>query len=59
MQSLASGIGLKHCAGKSVAHRGFYHPHMQTEPALLDLARRVQRLVPSHRDPEQFHLDAA
>jgi hypothetical protein len=24
---------------------------------VLDLARRVRRLVPDHRDPERFHLD--
>ena len=38
----------------------------QTRPAdfrqrasqhLEDLARRVDRLVPSHRDPERFHLE--
>lgn len=25
--------------------------------ALEDLARRVQRLAPSHRDPERYHAD--
>lgn len=25
--------------------------------AILDLARRVERLAPHHRDPERFHLD--
>jgi hypothetical protein len=30
---------------------------MVTRSALEDLAQRVSRLVPSHRDPERFHLD--
>ena len=25
--------------------------------ALADLARRLERLRPSHRDPEQFHIE--
>ncbi len=25
--------------------------------ALVDLAERIRRLVPSHRDPERFHVE--
>ena len=28
-------------------------------PYLLSLADRVRRLLPSHRDPEAFHLEKA
>jgi hypothetical protein len=29
----------------------------QQAAVLEDLARRISQLAPSHRDPEQFHLD--
>lgn len=30
---------------------------LATADTLADLARRVERLRPSHRDPEAFHLE--
>lgn len=29
----------------------------RTRPDLAALARRVERLAPSHRDPEAFHIE--
>lgn len=32
-------------------------PHLGSVPVLIELAEKVRRLSPSHRDPERFHMD--
>lgn len=33
------------------------HPPSLAPEALEDMAQRLRRLVPSHRDPERFHME--